>query len=69
MAAPATIQSDYGCGCGVDVFGCLVHKMVLALCPADDLNPNLADVDAKGRLQALAHQRGHSLPRYEVRLA
>jgi hypothetical protein len=30
MADPEKVRLEHGCGCGVDVFGCLVHKIITA---------------------------------------
>lgn len=66
MADPTVIQRDYGCKCGVDVFGCLVHKLIIALCSADYIHPDKADVDVKGLLQAECLRAGFLLPNYQV---
>lgn len=67
MADPETILKEHGCACGVDVYGCLVHKLVISQCSAAFyLSPDKAEVDAKGLLQSLCLKQGFSIPRYQV---
>jgi len=66
MADQETVWRDSGCKCGIDVYGCLVHKFVMAQCTTDYHNPEDIDVDAKGYLQRLCQQKGLGLPTYKV---
>jgi hypothetical protein len=81
MADPETIQREHGCGCGVDVFGCLVHKIIIAgqaqpeeasCAPAVAHGPGAAlghddAEDVRELLQVLCQRRGLPAPVYKVR--
>lgn len=79
MADPETIQREHGCGCGVDVFGCLVHKIIIAgqaqpeeasCAPAVAHGPGAAlghddAEDVRELLQVLCQRRGLPAPVYK----
>jgi hypothetical protein len=79
MADPEAVRREHGCGCGVDVFGCLVHKIIIAgqaqpegasCAPAHGLGAALgheAAEDVRELLQVLCQRRGLPAPVYKVR--
>ncbi len=80
MADPETVRREHGCGCGVDVFGCLVHKIIIAgqaqpegasCAPAVTHDPGAplghAAEDVRELLQVLCQRRGLPAPVYKVR--